>query len=84
MDDKQLSSLDLTNLNFLLKSDEQTLQEFYDSASDDDLSYALELIRYAIVENMENMERLVEEVALDSKQDPYADANAVLSKFRLK
>lgn len=53
----KLTSLDLTNLSFLLKSDEETLREFYDTASDEDIVYALELIRYAIAENLEKTAR---------------------------
>jgi hypothetical protein len=80
----KLTSLDLTNLSFLLKSDEDTLREFYDTASDEDIAYALELIRYAIAENLENTARLFDVIEANGKEDPYADANAVLAKFRLK
>jgi hypothetical protein len=80
----KLTSLDLTNLSFLLKSDEETLREFYDTASDEDIAYALELIRYAIAENLEKTAQIFDVIEPVGKEDPYADANAVLAKFRLK
>lgn len=80
--DKQLTSLDLTNLQFLMNSDPQTLQEFYDTASDDDIQYALELVRYAMTENTNKINEVIDTYIGESAQ--YPEANAVLSKFRLQ
>lgn len=78
----KLTSLDLTNLRFLMNSDPQTLQEFYESASDDDIQYALELIRLAKEENVRKIMEVVDTYVGESAQ--YPEANAVLAKFRLK
>ena len=78
----KLTSLDLTNLRFLMNSDPQTLQEFYESASDEDIDYALELIRYAKQENARKVLEVVDAYVGESAQ--YPEANAVLAKFRLK
>lgn len=78
----KLTSLDLTNLRFLMNSDPQTLQEFYESASDEDIDYALELIRYAKQENARKVLEVVDTYVGESAQ--YPEANAVLAKFRLK
>ena len=78
----KLTSLDLTNLHFIMNSDPETLQEFYETASDDDIQYALELIRYAMTENANKINEVIDTYVGESAQ--YPEANAVLAKFRLK
>ena len=78
----KLTSLDLTNLHFIMNSDPETLQEFYETASDDDIQYALELIRYAMTENANKINEVIDTYVGESAQ--YPEANAVLAQFRLK
>lgn len=80
----KLSSLDMTNLQFLLNSDQRTLLDFYENSSDDDIAYALELIRYAINENTAQINAVIEQAMDTADTEKYPEANAVLSKFRLK
>ena len=71
---------DRNNLNFILTADKNTLDEWWESLSDDDRAYALEIVRLARTETeiqlMEYNESLTE-------NSDFAEARAVLQKFRL-
>ena len=45
-----MNEWDRNNLHFILDSDEETLEDFYSWATEDDLAYALSLVREAKTE----------------------------------
>lgn len=79
---------DKDNLKFLLTVDKKVLINWLNQASDDDIRYAMELIdtyTKGLSDHWSALDdKLLEENWTRSSSNPYADANAVLSKFRLK
>lgn len=72
-----MNSWDRENLHFILDADEATLADFYSWATEDDLTYALELVRTAMAELLVQEAELMDEVADTS------EARDVLRKFQL-
>lgn len=73
-----MNSRDKSNLDFLMSSSAETLAEFYDTCSLNDLAYALELVKMAISESYIELAEVLEQDDIDCSQ-----ANKLLSKFRL-
>ena len=74
-----MNNWDRDNLNFLLNTSPAVLQQWYDQADEDDLAYAMELLKTA------QAELAVWRLELDEQED-HQDltlARAVLSKFQL-
>ncbi len=73
-----MNDWDRSNLHFLLDSDEETLDDFYSWATQDDLEYALTLIRQAKSElDIAEMEILDE----SSEENGLTEARQVLSRY---
>ncbi len=72
-----MNSWDRENLHFILDSDEATLADFYSWATEDDLTYALELVRTAMSELM------VQEAELMDEVEDLSAAQSVLAQFQL-
>ena len=72
-----MNDWDRNNLHFILDSDEATLEDFYSWATEDDLAYALTLIREA------RAELLVQEAELMDEVGDVSMANSVLKQFQL-
>lgn len=72
-----MNDWDRNNLHFILDSDEATLQDFYSWATEDDLAYALSLVREA------RAELLVQEAELMDQVQDLSEARDVLRQFRL-
>lgn len=78
---------DQDNLRFLLTASKETLQDWYSQINEDDLAYAMELLDAYSKELdqrqvMNSLDDAIE--SLESNfDDPYAEANAALAKFRL-
>lgn len=72
-----MNEWDRNNLHFILDSDEATLQDFYSWATEDDLDYALNLVRQA------RAELLVQEAELLDEVEDLSDATTVLKQFQL-
>jgi hypothetical protein len=72
-----MNDWDRNNLHFILDSDEATLDDFYSWATEDDLAYALTLIREA------RAELLVQEAELMDEVGDVSVANLVLKQFQL-
>lgn len=68
---------DKANLNFILNADNATLKEWYGTLTDDDLTYAQDLLKFA---GLELDLRIVE---LSDNVSDLSDANQVLQKYRL-
>jgi len=67
------------NLNFILTSTDADMEDFLSWASDEDLAYALELIRLARAEL-----ELEEILMLELDEDPdTSQAQIILERFRL-
>jgi hypothetical protein len=73
----EMNSWDRSNLHFILDSDEATLEDFYSWATEDDLTYALELVRTAMSELM------VQEAELMDEVEDVSAAQSVLAQFQL-
>ena len=74
-----MNNWDKGNLNFILNSTDEDMEDFLSCASDEDLRYALELIQIAKAElEVKEIEMLDEEANED-----FSQARAVLERFRL-
>jgi hypothetical protein len=78
-----MNSWDRENLHFILDSDEATLADFYSWATEDDLAYALSLVREAKTELLIQEAEILDEMLTDATADDVADASAVLKQFQL-
>lgn len=72
-----MNDWDRNNLHWILDADEDTLNDFYSWATDDDIKYALELVQTA------KAELLVLEAELADEVEDTTDACHLLRKFRL-
>ena len=74
-----MNNWDKGNLDFILNSTDEDMEDFLSWASDEDLRYALELIQIA------KNELAIQEIEmLDTKSDEdLSQAQAVLERFRL-
>ena len=67
-----MNDWDRNNLHFLLDSDEETLEDFYSWATEDDLQYALKLIREAkselIIAEMELTDEITDKGLTEARQ----------------
>lgn len=72
-----MNDWDRNNLHWILDADEDTLNDFYSWATDDDIKYALELVQTA------KAELLVLEAELADDVEDTTDACLLLRKFRL-
>ena len=70
---------DRSNLDFILSLDRNRFEEWANSISDDDIDYAIELIRAAWAEMVELQHDIIEEALGEN----FTEANAVLKKFML-
>jgi hypothetical protein len=73
----EMNDWDRNNLHFILDSDEATLDDFYSWATEDDLAYALSLVREA------RAELLVQEAELMDEVEDLSSARDVLRQFQL-
>jgi len=72
-----MNDWDRNNLHFILDSDEETLADFYSWATEDDLAYALSLVREA------KTELIVQEAELMDEVEDVSQAQSVLAQFQL-
>jgi hypothetical protein len=79
----EMNDWDRNNLHFILDSDEETLQDFYSWATEDDLAYALSLVREAKTELLIQEADILDEILTNATADDVADASAMLRKFQL-
>jgi hypothetical protein len=78
-----MNEWDRNNLHFILDSDEETLEDFYSWATEDDLAYALSLVREAKTELLIQEADILDELLITATAADVADASAVLRKFQL-
>ena len=78
-----MNDWDRSNLHFILDSDEATLEDFYSWATEDDLAYALSLVREAKTELLIQEADILDELLTDATPADVADACSVLRKFQL-
>ena len=74
-----MNNWDKGNLNFILNSTDEDMEDFLSWASDEDLLYALQLIQIAKAE-LEVKE--IEMLETEANED-FSQAQAVLKRFRL-
>ena len=78
-----MNEWDRNNLHFILDADEATLEDFYSWATEDDLAYALSLVREAKTELLIQEADILDELLTAATEADVADASAVLRKFQL-
>ena len=78
-----MNDWDRSNLHFILDSDEATLEDFYSWATEDDLAYALSLVREAKTELLIQEADILDEILTNATADDVSDANAMLKQFQL-
>ena len=78
-----MNDWDRNNLHFILDSNEATLDDFYSWATEDDLAYALSLVREAKTELLIQEAEILDEILTNATADDVADANAMLKQFQL-
>ena len=71
---------DRDNLNYIMSLNDEEFDSWALGMPDDDIKYAIEIIQAARLELAEQEEALLDEVAVENN---FAEANAVLQKFRL-
>jgi hypothetical protein len=80
-----MNEWDRDNLSFIMSCSDEEFKAWFDQASDDDISYALELIAQSQAEVVEQQfevhNRESERIML--KHGKYPEASAILSKFLL-
>ena len=74
-----MNNWDKGNLNFILNSTDEDMEDFLSWASDEDLRYALELIQIA---KNELAIQEIEMLETEANED-FSQAQAVLERFRL-
>lgn len=76
-----MNDFDRENVNFLLNASKEDMEDWYLHATEDDYTYALEIIRAARTElEMQELELIDGEI----EYDDLIEARSVLSKFALK
>jgi hypothetical protein len=78
-----MNDWDRSNLHFILDSDEATLDDFYSWATEDDLAYALSLVREAKTELLVQEAEILDELLTDATADDVLEANTMLKQFQL-
>ena len=78
-----MNEWDRNNLHFILDSDEETLEDCYSWATEDDLAYALSLVREAKTELLIQEADILDEILTNATADDVSSANAMLKQFRL-
>ena len=78
-----MNEWDRNNLHFILDSDEGTLEDFYSWATEDDLAYALSLVREAKTELLLQEADILDELLTAATAADVADASTMLRKFQL-
>lgn len=78
-----MNDWDRNNLHFILDADEATLEDFYSWATEDDLAYALSLVRKARTELLIQEADILDEILTNATADDVSDASAMLRKFQL-
>ena len=78
-----MNEWDRNNLHFILDSDEATLEDFYSWATEDDLAYALSLVREAKTELLIQEADILDELLTAATAADVADASTMLRKFQL-
>ena len=79
----EMNDWDRNNLHFILDSDEATLEDFYSWATEDDLAYALSLVREAKTELLLQEADILDEMLTDATEDDVSEASAMLKQFQL-
>ena len=78
-----MNDWDRNNLHFILDSDEETLEDFYSWATEDDLAYALSLVREARTELLIQEADILDEILTNATADDVLEANTMLKQFQL-
>jgi hypothetical protein len=78
-----MNEWDRNNLHFILDSDEETLEDFYSWATEDDLAYALSLVRQAKTELLLQEADILDEILTNATADDVSEASTMLKQFQL-
>lgn len=75
-----MNEYDRNNLHFIMNLDTREFEDWAMESSDDEIQYAIEIIRQARLELAEQERELLE---ADLEDSGFNEANAVLKKFML-
>ena len=75
-----MNSRDKANLDFLMSIHQEEFEHWLDNASDDDVEYAIELVRKAKVEKMVELIELEE--VMYSYEDDMTEANEIIERIK--
>ena len=78
-----MNEWDRNNLHFILDSDEATLEDFYSWATEDDLAYALSLVRQAKTELLIQEADILDEILTNATAADVSEATTMLKQFQL-
>jgi len=78
-----MNEWDRNNLHFILDSDEETLEDFYSWATEDDLAYALSLVREAKTELLIQEADILDELLTTATAADVSEASTMLKRFQL-
>jgi hypothetical protein len=86
IEEQRMNEWDRDNLNFIMACSDDDFKAWFDQATEDDISYALELIKQSRGELLEQEFEVHnrESERLMLKHGKYPEASAILSKFLLK
>jgi hypothetical protein len=86
IEEQRMNEWDRDNLNFIMSCSNEEFQAWFDQATDDDITYALELIVQSRCELLEQEFEVFnrESERLMLKHGKYPEASAILNKFLLK
>jgi len=86
IEEQRMNEWDRDNLNFIMSCSNEEFQAWFEQATDDDITYALELIKQSRCELLEQEFEVFnrESERLMLKHGKYPEASAILSKFLLK
>ena len=77
-----MNNWDRDNLNFLMSIGQAEFQAWMDPADQEDIAYAMELIRQARTENMVEQMELEDSLEFYEKKNDFPDAKLVIERIK--
>ena len=79
-----MNNWDKNNLKFLMEINNDTFQDWLEKADDDDIEYALELIKRARTELTVKAMEIIDEAIEETSKGDFAIAKGYLQKYTLQ
>lgn len=86
IEEQRMNEWDRDNLSFIMSCSDEEFKAWFEQATEDDITYALELIKQSRGELLEQQYEVFnrESERIMLKHGKYPEASAILSKFLLK